>query len=353
VRGVLLELLIWWAQRMRELIPIRRSTRHGYTTRALIVCVAGPPGVPPASVTLALRRNGREELLGRFALEPAGIEACRRALGNRGGIKAAILRLDPGALLDRTATFPLAAERDILSVLRYEMDRLTPFRSDQLYWAPSAIRRDPRNRRLYARVVFTSRDWLQPVLSMLEALHLPAAGIEAAGADGETRRISLALPDSVRDAWRRGGTVAAGAACAGLAVIAVLLPLFVQNQVRARIEAEISRLRPQVTEAEALRQKIASKQGGADAVAGERARLRDPVQILAALTEILPDDSFLTDLKLSQSTLVITGQSKMAARLIAALAADPLFTDPAFVAPITRAEDRQADLFSIRVGLRP
>jgi general secretion pathway protein L len=189
---------------------------------------------------------------------------------------------------------------------------------------------------------------------MLETLRLPCAGIEAVGAEGTMGRISFARANPAREAWRRRGITSAGAACAGLAVIVVLLPFFIQNLVRTRIEAEISRLRPQVIEAEALRQKIASKQGSSvDLIAGERARLRDPVRTLAALTEKLPDDSFLTDLKLSQNTLVIMGQSRMAVRLITALATDPLFTDPAFVAPVTRTEDGQADLFSIRVELQP
>jgi general secretion pathway protein L len=188
---------------------------------------------------------------------------------------------------------------------------------------------------------------------MLEALRIPPTGIEATGTDGERRSISFAHANPISEVWRRRGIAAASAVCASLAVIAAFLPFFIQNQVRARIDAEIRMLRPQVAQAEALRQKIASRQGSADVVADERAHLRDPIRTLAALTEILPDDTFLSDLKLSQSTLLITGQSRVAARLIEALAADPLFADPAFVAPITRTEDGQADLFSIRVGLRP
>jgi general secretion pathway protein L len=232
------------------------------------------------------------------------------------------------------------------------MDRLTPFSSDQLYWAPGALRRDPKNRRLYASVVFTSRDWLEPVMDLLKALKLPATEIEAVGTDGEVRSISFGS-NPARQAWRRRGLAAAGAVCAGLAVIAMVLPFFIQNKAWRQVEAEISARRPQVTEANALRQRIASSRGSADVVANERARLRNPVRTLAALTEILPDDTFLTDLKLSQGTLNITGQSHMAARLIAALAVDPLFADPAFVAPVTRTEDGRADLFSIRVELRP
>ncbi len=90
-----------------------------------------------------------------------------------------------------------------------------------------------------------------------------------------------------------------------------------------------------------------------DALAAERAKTGDVLQILAAVTDIVPDDTWLTDLSLHQGKLGINGQSPAAARLIPALAADPSFRNPAFAAPVTRAPDGHADLFAIRAELAP
>jgi len=92
---------------------------------------------------------------------------------------------------------------------------------------------------------------------------------------------------------------------------------------------------------------------GADVLTAERARIGDVLQVLAAVTDIVPDDSWLTELSLHQGKLGISGQSPAAARLIPALAADPAFRNPAFAAPVTRAPDGHADLFVIRAELAP
>ena len=48
----------------------------------------------------------------------------------------------------------------------------------------------------------------------------------------------------------------------------------------------------------------------------------------------------------------MAGRSGGAARLIGLLSADPTIRDPAFVAPVTRADSGGGDIFSIRAELR-
>ena len=72
------------------------------------------------------------------------------------------------------------------------------------------------------------------------------------------------------------------------------------------------------------------------------------MQILAALTAALPDDTWLSDLTLKDGSLSVDGQSGNAAGLISLLAAVPALKDPSFTAPVTRTSDNKADLFSLR-----
>ena len=84
-----------------------------------------------------------------------------------------------------------------------------------------------------------------------------------------------------------------------------------------------------------------------------RARaLGDALQVLATTTELIPDDTVLSDLSLHQGKLSISGQSATAPRLIPALAADPTVGNPSFAAPVTRTADGKADTFVIRAELR-
>jgi general secretion pathway protein L len=102
----------------------------------------------------------------------------------------------------------------------------------------------------------------------------------------------------------------------------------------------------------ALRSQLAIVASGNNAIAAA-AQAGDTVQILAALTNALPDGTFLTDFTLKSGDLTIDGQSSDAARLISVLSAAPGFHDPSFIAPVTRAINGQADLFSIRATVSP
>ena len=86
-------------------------------------------------------------------------------------------------------------------------------------------------------------------------------------------------------------------------------------------------------------------------MARELERTGDPLQILATVTHILPDDTYLTDLSLRQRQLTIVGRSSSAPRLITGMSADPTIRNAAFAAPVTRVEGASVDMFSIRAEI--
>jgi general secretion pathway protein L len=106
-----------------------------------------------------------------------------------------------------------------------------------------------------------------------------------------------------------------------LAVAAAASPFVLQSIAWNATERQIAELRPGVAKVEALRRRLAEGAAGADAVIAERVRTGDALQVLAAVTDILPDDTYLSDLSLRQGKLNLSGRSPSAARLIPALAA--------------------------------
>jgi general secretion pathway protein L len=138
-----------------------------------------------------------------------------------------------------------------------------------------------------------------------------------------------------------------------LAVAAAGTPFVTQSLAIAAVEARIAALQPRVAEVEALRRRIAAGTAGNDVIAAERARNGDALQVLATVTDLMPDDTVLADLSLRQGKLDISGRSLTAARLIPAMAADPTLRNPSFVAPVTRTPDGKADTFVIRAELSP
>lgn len=341
--------LTWWLQRLGELVPARLRPGTGQAMHALLI----DPDPHGSGVALSLRRDGQEGRLGHVSFDPAGHLALGSMLSGIAGRPPAVLRLPQGTVLERSVALPLAAERDPEQALRYEMDRLTPFTADEVYWDWSIERRDRVRNRLHLRLALVPKAGLAPLLADLAAAGLPPAALEFVTPQGARRPISLDHADTRKVHGRARLRLAGGAVCATLALVAVMLPFGLQSLALGRVGSHIDALRPRVTQAEALRRRITAQVAGTDVVAAERARDGDALEILAAITDRLSDDTFLTDLTLRQRKLSIAGQSAVASRLIGALSADPTIRNPSFSAPVTRLDGGRGDVFAIRAEIAP
>jgi general secretion pathway protein L len=145
----------------------------------------------------------------------------------------------------------------------------------------------------------------------------------------------------------------AGAICILLAFGAVLVPFARQSAESADTERRISADRQIAGEAEKLRQEIDQLSGSIGLVDSERAKAGRPVAVLAALTRLLPDDTYLTEFAQQQRKVTLSGRSAAASRLIGMLAGDDLLRNPAFAAPVTRIEATRSEVFSITAEVAP
>jgi general secretion pathway protein L len=309
----------WWLRQMSDLLHTNTQPRP---RDALIIVLERLQ--PPLSGAVLRREAGREILLGR-------LEAFS---GARPDLPV-LLRLPPKAVMTRVVTLPLAVERDLPAVLNFEMDRLTPFSADELFWSIAGKIRDPSRELLRITLLVVPRAALAPVLDLLHRHRLQPEALEA-----EDTRIPL------RQTAARPRRFAWPAICAALAIACLLLPPLRQQLALDRAQALVAARAPAAA-AQRLRAELAATTAGRAVVAAARHR-GDPLQILAALTAALPDDTWLSDLTLKDGSLSVDGQSGNAAGLISLLAAVPALKDPSFTAPVTRTSDNKADLFSLR-----
>jgi general secretion pathway protein L len=250
-------------------------------------------------------------------------------------------------LLEREVVLPLAAERDPRQVLHYEMDRLTPFNAEDVYWTWGIERRDRALGRLHLRLSLIPKALLREPIGALARAGIQPSAIEAG------RRIALGGPLPRSEKWRRAALKAGAIACVLLGATAAVQPFVRQTLALGRIDARIAELRPRVAQAEALRRRIASAQASDAVLLNERARVGDALQALAVTTDLVPDDTYLTDFTMHERKITISGQSAAPAKLIAALSAGAAIRNPAFAAPVTRLGSGQSELFSIHADFVP
>lgn len=331
---MLAQVFAWWWRQITSLVPER--LRRGGPPDAVIIAIDDAGQDFGRAGSILVRRAGQE----RFAapLRLTGGPAPNPAPGLATG-----LRLPAGMVLCRDVNLPLAAERDLASVLGFEMDRLTPFQPEDIFWSVAGLRRDPV-RGLAMTLLITLRAPVEHLLESLAARDLKPAFIEA-----PEGRIQLS-----RRAGPAGRRLLLGLfGLAALAALACLVIPPIRQQVALdAAQSQIAALQPAAREALALRRQLNIAASGQSAIAAAQ-RSGDALQMIAALTAALPDGTYLTDLTLKFGNLTFDGASTNAARLIAILAGVPGFNDPRFVAPVTRAINGEADLFSIRVTLAP
>ncbi|MDT7949963.1 MAG: PilN domain-containing protein [Acetobacteraceae bacterium] len=341
--------LAWWLRQLTAALPAAWRLGAGATPAdtedSVILTVV--PGTE-ASIEASRRRRQRLVPLGRFTLDPAGVAALRASLGpgRHGPVR---LVLPSGLMLEQVVSFPLPAERGLDSALRWEMDRLTPFTADAVFWAWRVSQRDRVRNQLTVRLMLAAKSAVGWAVDALVAGGLAPSRLEAAGDPAR----SIALTGSHGGAPRRPVLIAGMILCGAMAIAAAVLPFLRQQAKLDQLETQIAALRPQVDLAEGLRRRVADRAASADVVAAEATRVGDALRILATLTDLLPDDTSLYELSLHDRTVTLTGQSSHAARLIPALAADPAVHNPVLSAAVTRNEMTGAESFSIRAEMKP
>jgi general secretion pathway protein L len=340
---MLTELTAWWLRQLRELLPLRWRPRDAGPRHALVIDYDITAERPAA--TCLRRRRGREVPIAHLALAADDAEVC--ASPRPGRREPVVLRL-AATPLQREVVLPLAAEAGAERFLQVEMDRLTPFPTQELFWSWQVTQRDPARGQLHLMLSLVPRAALAPLLAALERHGLVPELLEAVLPDATVRRIALQAAHRRRllPLLAAGGMVAA-------VVGVVALPFVLQDREAAALRRQIDALKPRTERVEALRRRAAVHEVDPTTLRAELRRVGDAMQVLASLTDLLPDDTFVTAITMRQRRLTLTGQSADAARLIALLSAGSLFQGPAFAAPVVRDPTGATDTFSLHAEIAP
>lgn len=333
---MLMEFAAWWMDQMRALIPgaVRLGAR---LPDALIVAIDRFADDAPGGAGKLLRRqDGVETLLGPLdAGQPPAAAGKYLETG---------LRLPRGAVLERDVILPLAAAQDLPAVLGFEMDRLTPFARDEVYWGVAGLQRDHAREKLNLRLCIVLREQVDEVVQRLAGIGLLPSFIEIPGG-----RIELGR---ARSPARQYLQIALPALCCLLAIACVAVPFMRQQMALAATANAIAANAPAADVALSLRRQLATAASARAAIAQAR-RAGDALEVLATVTTALPDGTWLSDLSLKSGDLTFDGQSADAAQLIGLLSAVPRLRNPNFTAPVTRTPDGKADLFSLDAQVTP
>jgi general secretion pathway protein L len=330
--------LHWWLGALAALVPAPVRRLLGGGGYRLLLTQDGD-----AVVLDRLGDAGRERV-GRYALTPAGGRLRGPPAGVLGQARELVLCLPEEQALVQRLRLPMAVEQNLRRVLGYTMDANTPFTAEQVYYDGRVLARDRAAGMVDVELSVAPRASVDGALAALKAVGVQPdrVAVGRAGAD-DCPDVNLLTTGRRQRRSRLPRMLNAGLLALALALAAwvVGLPLWEQHRTLRALQAELEVVGREARAAEALRAELARL---ADDVAflGEKRRSTPLVlTILDELTRLVPDDTWVSTMRLRDGTVELNGHSDAAAALIPILDASPLFGNVRFLSPVTR--DRFAD----------
>ncbi len=258
-----------------------------------------------------------------------------------------VLRLPSTQVLSKRMVLPLAAEENLRQVLAFEMERHTPFSVDHVYYDFEILERNSKARHLTVRLVVVPRRILGEWLERLSSWGLHPAAVNVANA--EPNSINL-LPEEKRPSKSKS-LPRINLALTGLLLVlvaaAVLLPLWQKRSVVIDLMSKVAVEQRQAEVVLALRQQLDKAIKASEFLIKEKQEFPATVELLYELTRLLPDGTWLQQLKFTRTDLDIRGESTEASALIGLLETSPYFKNVQFSSPITTNARTGRDRFHI------
>jgi general secretion pathway protein L len=259
-----------------------------------------------------------------------------------------MLRIPGEDVLRPSLKLPNARASALDGALRYELENLTPLDPGELYFDYAMTGRDRASNSVELALRIIRKDIVDEAAALCRSAGLSVAAIGFDGDARETKRGTFPLDRGayLRRLWRRHGN----AALAGLAAVFIALLLLAAY---ARGSAEIDALNDQVADegqqaarVERIAHEISTTRREFATLAREK---HDPlvVAVIAELTRILPDGTWLTEIEIDGNKVRIQGNSSSASDLIGRFDSSGSFANAQFDSPVVQDSALHADHFSM------
>jgi Tfp pilus assembly protein PilN len=136
-------------------------------------------------------------------------------------------------------------------------------------------------------------------------------------------------------------TIGVAAAAVVLAVSALIVPGFRDRSHLAALDADIKALAPEVREVETIQKDLERKRALLATIDTLESAAVKPLPVLRDLTDLLPNDAWLTLLSLDSKGAELTGQAAAASALIPLLENSARFERVEFASPVTRGREKE------------
>ena len=328
----------WWGEELRNAMPARLRARMQYARRRLLIQLGD------SEIALAIDDTGAIQSLDSFSTgQDLQLQQQRiRELllqHELAGVSRELL-LSDADVLSTEVVMPLATEANLRQALAYEMDRHTPFQAEEVFYTWRILSRDREAGQLHFELFVTPRAAVEARLEQLRRLGLSPGGVDVLIND-EPLGINL-LPQALRYRivnQRARTNWVVGTVAVVLMVLVMAQSLWLREQQIQAIGDAIDAVRAEAMAVQQIRKQIDDASDAAGFLQGRKIHNGYKLEILAELSRILPQDTYLDRLSMHAETTQMQGKSDNAQSLIELINASPYFENASFRGP-TRLDNR-------------
>lgn len=342
----------WWVGELVGMLPRSLRERGNQPKSCLLLNLSAD------DMTLIERtpRHG-EQILGYLSEEMAGSaeadsqQALVARLNDRHYRKwPIIVRLRGDLGLRKVVDLPATAREHLGQLLYYELDRLTPFKADDVCYAWRVLETSSEPGRMQVELEMVPKDAVSQAIDLIREHGREADRIELEGS-GERAPLNLIPRSSLPEDGKRRSRSFLPLLALGLAVTAVAIPFLQQKKMIKQLATEVADARAQSNESLLLRERLdilSSEMRFLVTIKNEQTTM---AELLAELTGLLPDHSYINELQIRGTGIQLHGLSDKASDLISLLDQSPMLASPQFRSPVIRDPRSGKERFQISVDL--
>ena len=343
---------LWWGRELSFWIPERLKQVLSDKTGYVFLHITSE------KMKFSSLIDGQKKNIVELVFNEQGLAQAQKMLEDNEDVKKAhlILRLSSEQALKKIFYLPAAAKQNIKQVVAFEIDRYTPFNSDQVYFALKPLGKE-ENGQIKVLLVLTPREILDTIYLQLNSAEIypdVVDFVEEANNFSEDLEIYNLLPEwerPVKNKIEQTLTWSFSFILFILTIAVFVFPVWHQAQ-------NVNSLKQQIKLLKKDAEFVQSQQLEIDQIVDETDQLNEVKENTPALLEIIntlshsiKNDTWMTHLKFKRGRLQLQGQSPTAEGLIGVLEASPLFSNVRFVSPLTKDKRTGFERFQISINV--
>jgi len=355
----------WW---LRELAPIMPAAPRAALARRRMRPVLVFAG-DQATVWQAAMEEGRPMMRAATSIPLSGDSsassgrAALASLGKAGAPARVVVSLPASEVLRKKVVLPAALEENLAQALGYDLDRHTPFKSDELYFDADVVDRTPERNTITVDLAAVRRTLVDPSLK-----HVAAWGGEVVAVVPEppqsaaVSRLNL-LPPELRTSrpllrrWQFWGPVLLLGA---MAIAAIAIPLWQKRAYVLELAGQADQARARAAVSETLRTELNARVADYNTALERKYAFPGALSVVDTVSKVLPDDTWLTQFELKsmakgkevQRDLLLRGETSNAGKLVQLFEDSQIFTQAAQRGPTTKIQPGPGEIFDLGMQLK-